>query len=345
MDLARDIGKIILFRTDRLGDLVLSFPVVEALRACLPEAQIDLCVNFSTVPLARMHRHVFQVISDTVRGPKSFFELVRFLKMQNYDLAIHLYPRPHLALATLCAGIPVRVGTIYRYYSFSFNRRIKMHRRTMSRHETDSNLKLLEALGVPPAPISNGLLIPEEALQRVRDLLSSKGIRPWNSRFVVLHPGSGGSSLNWPPEHYGTLGRELMHSGFQLVLTGTDIDRPIVDQVRLRMGDGAADLSGQLDLEHLTALLSEASLLISNSTGPLHLADALGRKVIGLYSPFLFSSPKRWGPYRQPENVFLPDKQTCTKCARDKCEEYNCMALILPQTVLARALELLPPPT
>ena len=101
------------------------------------------------------------------------------------------------------------------------------------------------------------------------------------------------------------------------------------------------DLCGELDLVHLAALISEASLLVSNSTGPLHLADALGKNVIGLYSPFLFSSPARWGPYRQPENVFLPPRETCTKCTQDRCESYNCMASILPQTVLERALELL----
>jgi heptosyltransferase-3 len=341
MDFGKGIKKIILFRTDRLGDLVLSFPVVEALKASLPKAQIDLCVNPCTAPLARLHRHVFQAIPDTVRGPKSFFGLVRFLKTQRYDLAIHLYPRPHLALATLWARVPLRVGTLYRYYSFSFNRRVQMHRKTMSMHETDSNLKLIETLGVSATQISNGLLIPEKALQAIHDLLSSKGIHPLNRRFAVLHPGSGGSSLNWPPEHYGTLGRELARRGFPVVLTGTEIDRSVVNQVRLHAGGNVTDLCGELDLEQLTALLSEASLLVSNSTGPLHLADALGKKVIGLYSPFLFSSPIRWGPYQQPENVFLPPRETCPKCVKDRCDAYNCMGSILPQTVLERALEIL----
>ena len=62
-----------------------------------------------------------------------------------------------------------------------------------------------------------------------------------------------------------------------------------------------------------------------------------------LYSPFLFSSPKRWGPYRQQANVLLPQRETCTKCAEDRCKEYNCMASIRPQTVLDKAIELLSP--
>ncbi len=341
MDYGEGIRKIILFRTDRLGDLVLSFPVVEALKTSLPKAQIDLYVHPHTAPLARLHLHVSQVIPDALQGPKSFFELVRFLKTQRYDLAVHLYPRPALALATLWARVPVRIGTLYRYYSFSFNRRIKMHRKTMTTHETDSNLRLIESFTENGGCGPTGLDIPQGALQEVRELLSAQGIQPSKQPFVVLHPGSGGSSLNWPPEYYGTLGRELLKRGVPVVLTGTENERSVINQVRKVSGEGAADLCGLLDLGRLAALISEASLLVSNSTGPLHLADALGRNVIGLYSPFLFSSPTRWGPYRQPENVFLPPRETCTRCTKDRCKAYNCMASILPQTVLERALELL----
>jgi lipopolysaccharide heptosyltransferase II len=340
-DFRTNIKRIILFRTDRLGDLVLAFPVVDALRASFPRAEIDLYVNPATARLARMHVQVSQVLTDRVHGLESFFALVRFLKTQHYDLAIHLYPRPQLALATLLACIPVRVGTTYRYYSFSFNRRVKMHRKTMAMHEADSNLRLVESFAAPAPPTTQHLQIPEEALQQVRDLLSSKGLEIRGNRFVILHPGSGGSSLNWPPEHFAELGNALVSRGFPVVLTGTELDRPVVHRVRSLSGEGVLDLCGELDLEHMTALLSEASLLVSNSTGPLHLADTLGKKVIGLYSPFLFSSPVRWGPYRQPENVFMPARDTCTKCTEARCKEYNCMASIQPQTVFARALEIL----
>ena len=76
------------------------------------------------------------------------------------------------------------------------------------------------------------------------------------------------------------------------------------------------NLCGRLDLAHLAALLALAPVTVSNSTGPLHLADALGRKVLGLYSRNFYSSPRRWGPYRQPANVMQPPGEPCAGVQR-----------------------------
>lgn len=337
--------KIVVFRTDRLGDLVLSFPVVEALKASLPEAQVDLFVNPYTVPLANLQRNTSRVIPDCYSGARGLRALTGFLKSQGYDLAVHLFPVPRLALATFLAGVPDRVGTIYRYFSPLYNRRIRLHRKTMVMHERDLNLRVVEGIGFPATKVSAGLEIPQKAQRDILTLLASRGINPGTSPFVVLHPGSGGSSLNWPPEHFGSLGKGLLKMGFPVIFTGSDEDRSRVHQARAKAGEGTTDLCGRLDMEHLAALLSKASLVVSNSTGPLHLADALGKKVIGLYSPFLFSSPRRWGPYGQPENVFVPAGKQCSKCAAEGCEEYNCMSSIDPEVVLERALTLLPAKT
>ena len=332
--------KIVLFRTDRLGDLILAFPAVEAIKRLAPESEIHIFTARSNTPLAEMQKNVSRVIPNIYSGPRGLLELVGFLKTEEYHAAVHLYPRPGLALATFLSRIPVRIGSAYRYYSFLFNKRQKIHRKQMVVHERDLNLKILETMGIPSSDVSAGLTVPREALRDTGVLLSASGLAPASS-FVVLHPGSGGSSLNWPVEHYGTLGRELVAKGWPVVLTGTERESSTVQQVRNRMGEGALDLCGKLDLERLAALLSMASLTVSNSTGPLHLADALGGKVIGLYSPHFYSSPKRWGPYEQMENVFLPPDKACLRCPKDRCMEFNCMETITPETVLAKAVKLL----
>jgi ADP-heptose:LPS heptosyltransferase len=333
--------KIIVFRTDRLGDLVLSLPVVEAIKAALPAAQVDLFVHPHTVPIARLQRNVSCIVPDVYTGFRGLLALTGFLRSQKYDLAIHLFPVSRLALATFRAGVPVRAGTIYRYFSFLFNRRIRLRRWDAGMHERDLNLKLIEGIGIPVGQVSAGLEIPNRFCEEVLHLLAAQGIDLEGQGFVVIHPGSGDSSLNWPAEHFGELGKAILERGIPVVLTGSDGDRPVVDRVKESMGKGGSDLCGQLDLEHLAALLWAASLVVSNSTGPLHLADALGTKVIGLYSPYLAAAPHRWGPYGQPENVFVPDGVACRHCSWDKCEHYNCLATILPETVLERALEFL----
>ena len=336
--------KIVVFRTDRIGDLILSMPVVEALKAFLPASQIDLFVNPYTVPLANLQRNVSRVIADTHPTYRDLSALTQFLKSQDYGLAIHLYPIPRLALATFRAGVPVRVGTTYRYFSFLYNRRIRLHRRNAGMHERDLNLKLIEGIGIPVGPVTAGLEIPDRFREEVLRLLASKGIDASKEAFAVLHPGSKGSSLNWPAERFGELGRGILNRGFPVVFTGSEEDRHVVDRVQTVMNGGATDLCGELDLEHLAALLSKAALVIANSTGPLHLADALGTKVIGLFSPYRSAAPHRWGPYGQPENVFVPDGVVCKRCTRDRCERYNCLASIDPGVVLERSVKLLSSP-
>ncbi len=334
--------KIVVFRTDRLGDLILSFPVVEALKASLPEAQVDLFVNPYTVPVANLQRNVSRVIPDVYPGFRGLRALTEFLKSQEYDLAVHLFPVPRLALATFLAGVPVRVGTLDRYFSPLFNRRVRLHRKKAGVHERELNLKLLEGIGIPVGRATAGLEIPDRFHREIVDRLATTGIDASRDAFVVIHPGSVDSSLNWPAEHFGRLGKQLLGRGIPVVLTGSDRDRAVVDQARACMDGGGTDLCGELDLEQLAALLSVASLVVSNSTGPLHLADALGTKVIGMYSPYVSAAPHRWGPYGQPENVFVPDGDLCPRCTWERCEKYNCLSTIQPETVLARALELLP---
>ncbi len=333
--------RIIVFRTDRLGDLVLSFPVVEALKAALPAAQIDLFVNPYTVPVAGLQRSVSRVIPDVYPGARGLRALTGLLKARQYDLAVHLFPVPKLASATYLARIPVRVGTVYRYFSPLFNRRIRLHRKKAGMHERALNLKLVEGIGIPTARASAGLEIPGRFHREIAGLLDTKGIDSSRDAFVVLHPGSGNSSLNWPPEHFGRLGKEILKRGIPVVLTGSGGDRSAVDQAQASMDGGATDLCEELDMEHLAALLAAASLVVANSTGPLHLADALGTKVIGIYSPYVSAAPHRWGPWGQPENVFVPDGELCPRCTWERCERYNCLSSIRPETVLARALELL----
>jgi len=151
--------------------------------------------------------------------------------------------------------------------------------------------------------------------------------------------------LNWPAGHFGGLGKGILNRGFPVILTGSEEDRPVVDRVRARMNGGATDLCGGLDLEHLAALLSVAALVVANSTGPLHLADALGTKVIGLFSPYRSAAPHRWGPYGQPENVFVPEGVACKRCTRDRCEMYNCLSSVAPGVVLERSVKLLSSPS
>ena len=333
------LRRILVVRTDRLGDLILSFPVIEALRKAYPLSEIDLLVNPYAVPLARLQRSVRHVWADSYQGIRGFRDLVRWLRDRSYDSVFHLYPRPRLALATCMASIPARVGTRYRYYALLFNHRVPLHRKGSGMHERDLNLLLLQSQGIPTEGAEAGIEIPEQIRRETIELLQQMGIHA-PEPLVVLHPGSGGSSLNWPPESFGRLASILVQAGFCVLVTGAKTEQETVRTVLSTGGGGIVDLSGRLDLAHLAALLQAVDLVVTNSTGPLHLADALGTQAVGLFSPFESALPDRWAPYHQRDNVLVPSIPRCGRCKGSRCEDYNCMERISPEEVFRKILEI-----
>ncbi|MGH7589836.1 MAG: glycosyltransferase family 9 protein, partial [Gemmatimonadales bacterium] len=148
-----------------------------------------------------------------------------------------------------------------------------------------------------------------EARDRVDAKLIAAGVAP-DERVVVLHPGSGGNSIEWPPECFGALGARLgADAGVRIVVTGIERERALCDMVVATAGAavGAIPLAGQLELSELVALLDRSALVVANSTGVLHVAAALGVPVLGLY-PFAppALSAARWGPYTERAAVLTP---------------------------------------
>jgi ADP-heptose:LPS heptosyltransferase len=228
------------------------------------------------------------------------------------------------------SGIPVRIGSGYRYYSSLFNRRVFEHRSDAKRHEVEYNLGLLKELDcTEPGTPEFFVDIPPGAKFRVQELLSSLGVS--NAKeIVVIHPGTGGSAREWSVENFGRLATALLDGqDVQIVLTGVYGDEWKVAEIRRRTHDRAFSSVGKLTLKELAALLQSAALFVSNSTGPLHLAVAVGTPVIGIYSQLTAMSPARWGPYTDKKTVFVPDRPAdCSECKGKSVEQCACMERI-----------------
>ena len=202
-----------------------------------------------------------------------------------------------------------------------------------TRHVADTFAALLDAAGLPTAA-GAGPLAPD-ADRLPADLPAGPG------PLVVLHPGTGDHfpGRRWPAERFGALARELRRRvGARLVLTGTAGEARLVERVRRAAGDPALDLSGRLDATALVSLLDHADLLVTNDTGPLHLADAVGTRAVALYGP---NTPHRYGP-RHPGSRALFADLPCSPCLddrsmkRSRCTHFACM-LELPVEDVARA--------
>jgi heptosyltransferase-3 len=326
--------RILLVRTDRLGDVILTLPMVGALRRALPRAHIAMLLRRYTGAIVEGHGDVDEILwYDRPKGQVPFGAMLARLREGRFDSAIAVYPRLRIAALLFLAGIPIRAGSGYRYYSFLFNRRVYEHRKDARRHELEYNLELLRPFGIDVPDLRGeaefGIAVPPESIQRVRQLLAERGV---GAPFAVLHPGTGKSAREWPREKLGELGARIAREGMAVVVTGTGEEGDLVREVaRLSGGCG---LAGVLTLKELAALLRMAAVVISHSTGPLHLAVAVGTPVVGLYPQLTAMSARRWGPYTGRSRVHMPDRSA--EC-RD-CEDGGpcaCMESITVDSVLA----------
>ncbi len=271
-------------------------------------------------------------------------DIILDLRARHFDAAVAVHPTPRIAWILARAGIPVRVGTGYRWYSPLFTRRVFDHRKTGERHELEYNLRLLAPLGIGPEPrrasYEFGITPTAQARASIACILRSFGA-PAGAEVVVLHPGSGGSARDWPAGNFRRLGLNLSElKNVAVVVTGTPAEERVLRQVLHDARPPFISLAGILQMDQLTALLAQAALVVSNSTGPLHLAAALGTPVIGLYPPVAGMNPRRWGPVGEHAAVLTGEGPAdCTRCGNGR--PCICMESIGVERVTAEAVRVL----
>lgn len=334
------IKKILLIRTDRIGDVVLSLPMLPLLKREFPNASITIMVRSYTRELVESHSDVSEIMLWDEN--KSLFEYVKVLKDKHFDLAILPYPRFNLALITFLAGIRIRVGTGYRWYSFLLNKKIYEHRKDAKRHEVEYNINLLKAIGVE----ANGVpqfefAINVHAKEKIANILAGDGITP-TIKIAVLHAGSGGSARDWKIERFAELGDLLQTTeGFRVILTGGKNEEKLVTSLEAKMKTKILNYAGKFTLNELGALFQRASVFVANSTGPLHIASMVGTPVVAFYPPIIQCSPKRWGPYTEKKKVFSADNKKCELCKGGACQSNICMDQITVEQVITGIRELI----
>ena len=342
--MAQEFRRILIVRTDRIGDVILTLPMARALKERYPDASIAMLIRQYTSELVSDHTAVDRMLLYDENGQlHPFFHLVRLLRKEQFDIVFHTYPRFRLALMMWFAGIPVRVGTGYRWYSFLFNRRVYEHRKDAKRHELEYNLNLLSAIGysVNSETLKPVLDVNSESLKYVKNVLVSNGIAD-NNRFVILHPGSGGSARDWSAKNFGLLAKRLSQlPEIKVVVTGSKNERELVEQVRSFAGDSVIPLVGLFNLKEYSALTKLSAVFVSNSTGPIHVAAATGTPIVGLYPQVTALSAKRWGPYTEKKTVFTPlnKPSDCNKCVAGQQDICECMETICVDDVYTAVVE------
>jgi len=204
------------------------------------------------------------------------------------------------------------------------------------RHEVRRQLDLVAALGRTTDDERLSLAVPAAARASVRTLLAAEGIGDGEA-WIAVHPGSTAPSRRYPPELFGEAARLLVARGFRVVFTGSDEERRDVDAVRSAMRGPSISLTGRLDLAGLAALLEAAPVVLTNNSGPAHVAAAVGTPVVDLYA---LTNPQHT-PWMVPSRVLFHDVP-CRNCFSSICREghHLCLRGVPPSVVAAAVIEL-----
>ncbi len=318
---------LLLVRTDRIGDVVLSLPLARLVKKRYPGCRITFLLRNYTSALAENHPYIddILILHESKDGPMIGAN-IKAIASRKFDSAVIVYPTFVTALIIYLSNIKNRIGTGYRWYSFLFNRKVYAHRKYADKHELEFNVDLLKMFGiedkVTPEEVKYDLLPDPQSLQRVDNFLTESGINA-DKPLIIMHPGSGGSAVDWPAARFRELA-ELMSGSLNanIVVTGSKSEEELCG--KLIVSGNMKNLAGIFDLKEMIALISKADVFIANSTGPIHIAAALGKQTIGFYPKILACSQERWGPYSAKRLIFTPQID-CSNCSREQCEKKDCM--------------------
>ncbi len=316
--------KILVARTDRIGDVVLSTPVFKSIKNSFPSISISVLVRPYTKEIVKDNPNLDEVIIYDPEGEhkniKGLLKLAKEIENKNFDTALILFLDFKVGLLTYLSKIPRRIGPGTKLAQIFLTDRIKQHRSKVDKHETDYNLELAEILGAKPVRQSE-IYIPYEITKRVDNIFSSL-VTP----IVGIHPGSGGSARNWKPERYAELADKIIDkTGAVIFVTGSPAEDELLDRLVSIIKGKAFKYISYGGLKELAAVIKRFNVLVGPSTGPIHIATAVGTPVVSIYCPIFVCQPKRWGPIGKNDIAIVPDVPFCERCVFEDCEYYDCM--------------------
>jgi lipopolysaccharide heptosyltransferase II len=334
------VKRILCVRLDSLGDVLMTTPAIRALRESIGASHITLLTSASgaaVVPYVPEidEALVFAAPWMKTASPGSDRELIARIAGR-FDAAVifTVYSQSALPAAYLChlAGIPLRLAHCRENPYHLLTDWVPDPEPAIARHEVERQLALVAAVGCATTDRRLSFAVPQDARRQLRRF----GLK---GSYVVVHPGASAPSRRYPPEGFAAAMDLLVAScGSRVVFTGDASEVPLVEGIRGAMAAPSRSLAGALSLPELAALIDEADLLVSNNTGPAHLAAALGTPVVDLYA---LTNPQHT-PWLVESRVLFHDVP-CRNCYRSVCPQghHDCLRRVEPERVARAASELL----
>lgn len=324
--------KILIVKPSSLGDVVHSLPFLNALSRRFPDAKIDWVIARGLEDILEGHpmiHRLWVIDKDTwksIRNARNTIRevtlLFRQLKSQAYDVVVDLQGLLRSGLITRATGSPVRIGfrearegsTMFYTHRVAGGKAI---------HAVDRYLKIAEHLGCSLSEVC----FPFPPLENASSLTLHSPTFTADDTFAVLVPGARWRTKRWPPEKFAQVASLLP---IRTLIIGSRSDQSIAETIVSFSRGKATSLAGMTNLKELIGIMKKARFVLSNDSGPMHIAAALGVPVVALFGP---TDPQRTGPYGQG-HVVVRAETSCAPCFRRTCADMACMEKIMPEDVL-----------
>lgn len=330
-------GKILVARTDRLGDVLLSLPTLNYLRQVLTQSTIHFLCAEQYSSLLEPYLSSQKMKFETFKSEASINDWKVWLAQRQFDGVLFLHSDRKLLIAAKSAKIPVRVGVYSKPWSFlSLSGGLWQRRSRAEKNESDYNLdvanrfvSLLKGKNAPADPKPILLDVLKNDLDSAWEAVAATGLEK-KAAFITIHPGMGGSALNLSPRQYSSLAETLeKKTKLPVVITiGPAPADTILLEALLRQRPKLRVVKG-LTLAELKAVFKISGIVIAPSTGPLHLAHLAGAKTVGLFSPVRTHRAERWAPRggEAAVSVIYPRLPCPGKrdCVGSRCRDFFCM--------------------
>ncbi len=318
-------------RTDSIGDVVLTLPILHALKQKYPDSKIIFLGKGYTKSILECCLNIDQVVCWDEIEKLGDVERLKTVKDFKADCIIHVFPNKQVAALAKKAGIPIRIGTSHRlFHWFTCNKLPNFTRKNSDLHEVQLNFKLLEPLGII-AEHSLDELVNYFDFVKIPALSDSiKSLIDDNRYNLILHPKSKGSAVEWGIQNFSSLIKLLPDDKFKIFITGTKEERQFLD-VLFSENPHVVDLTGRLSLRELISFINNCDGLVAASTGPLHLAAVMNKRAIGIYPSVRPIHPGRWAPIGKNAS-YLVSKKSCSECNKGK--KCDCLSSVQTQDVV-----------
>lgn len=295
-------------RTDSIGDVILTLPVAGVLKQLFPDAHITFLGNAYTLPVIRSCKHVDTVLDWDTLKLMDITSAKQLFSQLNIHTCIHVFPTKEVTAFIKRMDVPIRIASTGRFFNyFTCNRLVPLSRKRSNLHEAQLNLKLLKGLGakdiygLDEIPILYGFEKIDTMQEEINNLIDTTRCN------IVLHPSSKGSSKEWPLENYIQLITLLPSDNYKIFVSGTIADAEKMKSSGILDLPDVTDITGKMTLASFIAFLSQSDGLVSASTGPLHIAAALGKRAIGLYPDIRPIHAGRWAPIGVNASVIIDE--------------------------------------